>query len=230
MISHKHKCIFIHISKCAGTSVENAFGVHTQNLKTPDYDHLFGWDEKNKLWLQHATPKQLIDLGYIEPDTWNEYYKFIIYRNSWSRAYSDYIWIINGYGKDSFSNFLNKTGKFEKVLNDNSSRPYLGDHLYLQKDYFFLNDKRIKYDIEIDFDSLEEGFSMVRNDLDLPIDFFSVQMNSRKYGKNHYSFFYNSKRKNLVFNKYKEDIDFFGFEFEDKRNYFRRILSEFLYY
>ena len=25
MISHKHKCIFIHISKAAGTSIENFF-------------------------------------------------------------------------------------------------------------------------------------------------------------------------------------------------------------
>ena len=26
MVSHKHKCIFIHIPKCAGTSIEEALG------------------------------------------------------------------------------------------------------------------------------------------------------------------------------------------------------------
>ena len=30
MISHEHKCIFIHIPKCAGTSIESALG-HLNN-------------------------------------------------------------------------------------------------------------------------------------------------------------------------------------------------------
>ena len=39
MISHKHKCIFIHISKCAGTSIEYALGVDIENYKAEENDH-----------------------------------------------------------------------------------------------------------------------------------------------------------------------------------------------
>ena len=87
MISHKYKCIFIHIAKCAGTSIENSFGIDTKNHNSKENKSLFGWDDHLKLWLQHATPQQLLDNHLISEHHWNTYYKFIIYRNSWARAY-----------------------------------------------------------------------------------------------------------------------------------------------
>ena len=38
MISHKYKCIFIHLPKCAGTSIESALG-HFENLRPGVQDH-----------------------------------------------------------------------------------------------------------------------------------------------------------------------------------------------
>ena len=75
MISHKHKCIFIHIPKCAGSSIETAFGVDVNN-NTLNEEYLFGWDSVNKLYLQHATPQQLIDFKLIAEENWKAYYKF----------------------------------------------------------------------------------------------------------------------------------------------------------
>lgn len=82
MISHKHKVIFIHIPKCAGSSVETAFGINVNDNQLNE-ENLFGWDNKNKIYLQHATPQQLIDLKILSPKIWDEYYKFVIVRNSW---------------------------------------------------------------------------------------------------------------------------------------------------
>ena len=225
MISHKHKCIFIHIAKCAGTSIEHAFGVDVVNHNAEENEHLFGWDNRNKLWLQHATPQQLIDLGYINEDTWNTYYKFIVFRNSWDRAYSDYLWMQNVRNIcDTFENFINKSGNFKKILNDQSSRLYAGDHLYLQKSYFFLNNHEIKYETVINFDTLQVGVDKVLKDLNLDCDFFSTHLNSSKSRKNiHYSKFYNYRKKKLIAERYKEDIDFFHFKFEDKRSFLQKV-------
>ncbi len=151
MISHKHQCIFIHISKCAGTSIEGAFGIDSKEL---NYEHLYGWCPENRLYLQHATPQQLLDFGYIDQKTWNEYYKFVIIRNPWSRAYSDYLWSINNENiYDGFSNFLIGGGKFKESFS--RDRDYnLSDHLTKQKEYFFYNGSEIEYDKVIKFEEL----------------------------------------------------------------------------
>lgn len=231
MICHKHKCIFIHIAKCAGTSIEYAFGVDVENYNAKENDFLFGWDDTNKLWLQHATPQQLIDLNYINEDIWNAYYKFIVYRNSWDKACSDYLWMkVVRNVNDTFSNYLNKKGNFKKILNDDSSAFYAGDHLNLQKSYFFLNGNKITYDTVIKFDDLNTGFKKVIKDLNLKENFFSNKLNqiNKKNGL-HYSFFYNNKRKKLVQNIFNEDIIFFDFKFEDKKSWFQKFIANFNY-
>lgn len=138
MISHRHKCIFIHISKCAGSSIETAFGIDVKDNSEVNHINVFGWCNKNKIFLQHATPNELINLGYISEKTWNTYYKFIVVRNPWSRALSDYFWIsTHSKIKDSFSNFLLKKGKFEDIMSNHNFPSYRGDHLNSQKSYFF---------------------------------------------------------------------------------------------
>jgi hypothetical protein len=213
MISHQHKCIFIHISKCAGSSVENAFGVFRN--EPGSLEALRGWDDKHKLYRQHATPQQLLDLGLITKKQWDTYYKFVIYRNSWSKLLSDYSWVSRTHKiEDSFENFLFKKGKFSEILNDNSTGSYCGDHLYYQKDYFYLDGKEIVYDTSIDFDAIENGFNQVINDLGLHPSFFNKKDNITNYEKAHYSHLYSLKSKHLVEKLYTVDIEYFKFKFE----------------
>ena len=215
MICHKHKCIFIHIAKCAGTSVENAFGYY---INTPGAleTHL-GWDEEYNLYRQHATPQQLFDLGLVSLEQWNSYYKFIIYRNSWSKMLSDYLWSLRTHRiYDTFTNFLLKEGDFRKIMTDNSTPLFIGDHLYLQKDYFSINNTPINYDSMIDFDDLKSGLNKVITDLKLNPDFFNIKINSNHYKAEHYSYMYSLKTKKLVEKLFQPDIEFFNFKFENK--------------
>ena len=66
MISHTHKIIFIHIPKCAGSSVEVYFKNKTFDWTKPSYKNLTGWCPKRKIHLQHATSKQLLELDLID--------------------------------------------------------------------------------------------------------------------------------------------------------------------
>jgi len=107
MISHQYNCIFIHISKCAGSSIESAFGIDISDISSSNNENLYGWNDEHKLFLQHGTPQQLLDFGFINKKIWDTYYKFVIIRNPWERAVSDYIWMIHAIKKvDSFKNFL----------------------------------------------------------------------------------------------------------------------------
>lgn len=215
MISHKHRCIFIHIAKCAGTSVENAFGYY---INTPGaLEAGLGWDKNHKLYRQHATPQQLLDFGLVKKEHWDSYYKFIIYRNSWSKLLSDFFWVSQANKtNDSFENFLYKAGNYKRILNDRSQSDFCGDHLYLQKEYFFLDGKPIKYDASINFDELNTGLDKVISDLKLNPKFFNIKNNVSLYKHKHYSFFYDLRSKNLVQELYGEDIDYFRFKFKNK--------------
>ncbi|MDT0686864.1 sulfotransferase family 2 domain-containing protein [Autumnicola psychrophila] len=218
MISHKHKCIFIHISKCAGSSVETAFGIDIMDNTEKNNVNLFGWNQEHKLFLQHATPQQLLNYNFIDRNTWDSYYKFIIVRNPWDRAFSDYTWLCREQKiQDSFFNFLHKQEKFKKVLNEKNKSFFRGDHLNSQISYFFLNGEEIKFDKVIRFENLENELPVLAKRMGLNPSVFNRKVNALKRKINHYSRFYSEKRKKLIEKKYPLDIEFLDYYFEDKR-------------
>ena len=219
MINHIHKIIFIHISKCAGTSVEKAFGIdHLDNTETNN-SNLFGWNQKHGLHLQHATPQQLLDYGFVSKQEWETYYKFVIVRNPYGRAVSDYFYMIKDSGYiDSFKNYIFKRGKFKTILNDNSCTRYRGDHLNSQKEYFFLNGEEVTYDLVIRMENIKDGFEKLKQDLKLTDDFFDVHSKKGIKKFRHYSVFYNFYRKQLVYKKFKTDFQFFNYSYCNKKN------------
>jgi hypothetical protein len=224
MISHKHKCIFIHISKCAGTSIESAFGIDIKTSIQTDLNHLFGWDYDNQLYLQHATPQYLIDKGLISKHIWETYYKFIIVRNPWSRFHSCYSWLSEHFNlKGSFYELMNHQGVY-KLKSQQNPLFFLEDHLRTQKDYFKLDGGLIEYDRVIKFENISNGLDKVIEDLNLPSGFFEKKVNVTKNKKRHYSSFYSKKDKALVEKNYEEDITFFNYEYVKQHN-FRNLLK-----
>ncbi len=224
MISHKHKCIFIHISKCAGSSIEKALGIDIANNSETNNKNLFGWNKEHQLFLQHATPEELLNHGFLTKDQWEQYYKFIIVRNPWERALSDYIWLVKDVKiSDSFHNFIHKKGAFSKVLTQNTGKHYRGDHLNKQIDYFYINGQEIKYDKVIRFENLKEELPVLYKDLNVKIDSEKEKHNVGKKIFSHYSKFYNRSRKELIQNTFKGDIDYLNYKFEDKKTFFDRL-------
>ena len=67
MINDQYRCIFIHIPKTAGKSVQKIFGKNWHNHKD----------------ISHYAQK-------LEPSVFASYYKFAIVRNPWDRMVSDY--------------------------------------------------------------------------------------------------------------------------------------------
>ncbi len=216
MISHKHKCIFIHIPKTAGSSINSFFypGVkfHHDN---PDYEMLFGWCKKRKLHMQHATSKQLLETELITEEQWKSYYKFTFVRNPWDRAYSDYMFIQEFSGiRGGFKSFLKKEKEFEGILKDNSESSYLGDHLQQQTDYFDF-EGIYKPDFVGRFENFSEDIGKVLLNLNIEKEFNKYSNKSKR--KKEYSLFYSNSDKRLVKEIYRQDIDKLNYSFEDKR-------------
>ena len=110
MISNPHKTIYIHIPKVAGQSIEHMFlndlGLSWHNRK----DLLL---RKKKIFesgpnrLAHLKSKEYTEFGYIDQETFDDYFKFSFVRNPYRRAFSMYNYL--GYSKIiSLSTFVKK--------------------------------------------------------------------------------------------------------------------------
>lgn len=217
MISHKYKCIFIHIPKCAGSSITEFFFPNFHfNIFKPDYENLFGWCPERKIHLQHATTKQLIETKLISKYEWDEYFKFTFVRNPWDRAVSDYFWMKKELNiDDSFQSYLNKRGKFNSFLNDNSNIKYRGDHLIPQTDFFYTNGE-FKIDFIGRFENFQHDINQVLTQLNVEKPFLT-HINKSSNLLSHYSYFYSFKTMKLIGKKYKNDIDYFDYKYVEKK-------------
>jgi hypothetical protein len=97
MISYKYKCAFVHIPKCAGTSID-----YTLNNNTRYYE----WD--GEWYLQHQT------LSHMDiPDG---YFKFSVIRHPIERMVSSYKFLSNECDGGTFNQFLTRSGGFTDIL------------------------------------------------------------------------------------------------------------------
>lgn len=219
MISHKYKCIFIHIPKCAGSSVFKFLSDNTKvDWKKPNYDLLYGWCPERKLHLQHATAKQLLDTGLISKTNWESYTKFTIVRNPWDRALSDYVWIKKDTKTEgSFNDFINKTGNFTEVLTNNEDKKYRGDHLLNQTDFF---DFEGKYSVDkiIRFENLNIELPEFFKTLDINKIFENIHEKKSIKKIKHYSHFFTKSKRRLIEINYNKDINQLEYSFKDRKS------------
>ncbi len=119
MISHLHKCIFVHIPKCGGTSIENV--IWPEPRKTEELWMGFTGPYHNKYQtggLQHLFATHIRE--EFGERIFDEYFKFTIVRNPWEKAVSQYFYMrqrpdlrkfLGMEENASFSTYLQLTGK-----------------------------------------------------------------------------------------------------------------------
>jgi chondroitin 4-sulfotransferase 11 len=202
MINHDYRCIYIHIPKTAGNSINRVFGVQWQDHK---------------------------DLGSyaaeFSPEVIEEYYKFAIVRNPWARMLSDY----NYQKKKSRSDKLflhDSDGEqrlfrawIEAVLADPfryAAKTWGGDvsaniHRWSPQVEWMSLDGALAVDKVIHLETLEQGFGEVCSHLGINTTRVPHR-NSRFHW--HYSWYYDNATRDLIAQYYASDIEAFGYAFD----------------
>lgn len=225
MISEKYKCIFVHIPKAAGQSVENYF------LSL----HGLTWEKRALLLLRHNPnpelgPERLAHLkaseysgcGYVTYDTFDSYFKFSFVRNPWDRLVSEFNY--RGFDKKySFKEFVLR-GLPNKDLYSDVYRHIIPQHQFLYDD---AGNQLV--DFVGRFENLQSDFDFVCSKLGIADTRLPHVNSSGQKGeikgklkslfskqnliKRPYSSYYDEETLESVNKMYATDIKIFGYEF-----------------
>lgn len=157
-VCHRNKFIFLHIPRCAGTSIEKQFSLRTVH-------NCFGVVQSadQVITLHHLTGQDLLAAGVVDTDTFTSYFKFTIIRDPFERMASDYLWqqqfdVHGEFEGLSFTGFLEKAEQIMKQGRYFEKLHY--DHFRPMVDYCYFNGQLMVDDILL-IDSLDQDLARI---------------------------------------------------------------------
>ena len=181
-INHKHKFIFIHIPKNAGTSIRNSFQIE-------------GYDKKvvNKPYPHNSCSEIKTYCGDL---TWETFYKFAVIRNPYERMVSYYHFHKSPqYRFAALANRYTFSDWLVKGLDNNLKKT--------QSDYLDIKINQIGR-----VETLQEDFDLFCDLIRIP-SYTLPKYNVSKH--EHWETYYSDEDRKIVYEIYQEDFDRFGF-------------------
>lgn len=200
MIGMRHKFIFVHIPKTAGNALQNALSAYSEDtiVASGDKDgvHRFG------LYSAYGTVKHstLADyLAALGPELFWTKKKFTCVRNPWDRAISFYFSPhrnCHSWNRDNFIRMLDEVHPMTAYL----QLPAHMSAARLDRNFDFI----IRYEqLHKDFSRLCDILGIARKNLSV------INPGSRRP----YFDYYDNELVQIVAERFREDIELFGYEF-----------------
>ena len=231
MICKPFNCIFVHIPKTAGRSVEMFF-MNRLNLdrdKNEDRAQLLINDNpdpaKGTEKLSHLSALEYVQCGYIAQQEFSDCYKFSFVRNPWARLVSEY----------RYRNFLSHKNFKDFVMNKLPS-PGRDDkyrHIMPQTEMLYDKAGNLLVDFVGKFERLQQDFDQVCKHLGFEDSSLQHVNSSDKKSRelrrkvrnflhrndeselSNYVDFYDTETRETVSKLYRADIENFGYNFAD---------------
>jgi len=213
LVSPSQKFVFIHVHKAAGISMERLL-----QEQFPDAKHWYG---------RHG---HAIDgIGEIGRERWDEYYSFGFVRNPWDRLVSWYAmierryqklapwkrWKKSPFGRPFWDHAVRDAHDFESFLHNCTAvieeRGCRKSFAFNQLDYLSDENGEPAVDFVGRFENIAHDFSEVCERLEIDPGKLG-QANATKH--RHYSEYYTPQTRDLVGERFRRDIEAFGYEFE----------------
>lgn len=211
-VSHELQCIFVHIPKTAGTSVEKALGVFG-DWRHEDRNTMFGLSTElmingkapSSAFLQHLTAAEL--RAILPAETWS-YFRFSIVRNPWDKIVSAYSKKDVHLCRSAMQQGLNlEAGGFEEFVQRTAEINHA--HLRPQTEYLFADDGELLVDFVGRWETLIPDFARICDQLG--VDLVLPWENASQ--RNDYRDYYSAATRRLVEQRYRSDIEAFGYAF-----------------
>lgn len=182
MISHKHRCVFVHIPKTGGMSIENAFlkSLDLKFYKGQSPSLLLSYNKNPSVGppsLAHLSAKDYVRHSYLSQELFESYFKFAFVRNPWERMVSIYKYF--GYHRIlKFERFLEVQFPVLKKKRNYFVKP--------QVEYIFDENGKQLIDFIGRFEQLRADFKEVQESLKHPVSELS-HINRAPQAHNWYS-------------------------------------------
>lgn len=214
MISHApHKVVFVHIPKCAGTSVESALATHLGDCRPvadiPDASKRLMCLPTNAQTSGRA-PRQHWKLADYEcAFDLSKHVIFSVVRNPWDRAVSQISYLCDERGSSAISgsNFKDRLYSYCCCKATVHGQDLSADQLAHLKSHCGYEDSTIL----LRFETLACGFRAVCDAIGIPTPHLPHLTNS--IGRIHYSRYYDEESRLWVEQRFQRDIKRFNYEF-----------------
>lgn len=207
LISQKHRFIFIHVYKNAGSSITRALRpliASNWRWKIVDTCKKLGIDFLDPCpYAPHIRASELIQ--QIGKDVFNSYFSFAIVRNPWDWQVSLYKFMLKAKGHPQHE-LINNFKNFDEYI-----RWRCQEEVRFQKDFIYSSDGELLLDFVGRFENIDEDFKTICNRIAIPsVNLPKINVsNTRSYQE-----YYNKATIELVRKTFEPDISLFNYSFE----------------
>lgn len=187
------RCIFVHITKTAGTSVaKSLFGEMPYHYTASEYRVIYG------------------------RKTFNSYFKFAFVRNPWDRLHSAYTYLKKGGWNDDDCRWANENlseiDEFNQFVLEWLNKDRLHDHIHFWPQMDFISDSRGRplIDTIAYFETIAEDHKDIAAKLGIQAELAHVNASE----KTDYRLVYTPEAIEKVRQLYMKDVENFGYSFD----------------
>jgi len=202
MISFQKGFLFVHIPKTAGNSIQSALRDYSEDQlvalrKEQDGIERFGLRNPKYKIRKHSTLREYRDT--LGEEQFRKLYRFTCVRNPWDRMVSYYFTPTQGpegWDREKFHGIISKAVSIADYLRLNEN----------EKDSF------ANVDYIMRFENLADDFRTVCNQLDIsPVTLPQYNRSMRE----HYAKYYDDELRDFVRTRFAEEIERFGYTFQE---------------
>ncbi len=199
VICHNKRCIFIHIPKTAGTSIE-------QFLTEKGKNQLIFHGVKDGRSMHHYTA---FDIKHNMPFVFQKYYKFSVIRNPYDRLLSEYYWTpIRGVGYKSGQTKADFITYVASVINNKAYYSNIYNDHFIPQHLFIHNGKKLLVDELFRYEDLDNTVNYLKQKLDIKNEFPNL---NKSKNSSYIKTDWNEKQKDRIYNIYKKDFILFNY-------------------
>ena len=210
MISHSRRCIFVHIPKTGGTSIENLVWPPPEERAESDLwmGLISGYHNKYQTGgLQHLLARQIRE--EVGEALFDSYFKFSVVRNPWDRVVSQYLFMQRRPDLCRFIG-LEQGASLKRYLDLIGLRQHV--QWLPQVDFLFDSDGKPLVDFIGRFEDFPKTVRGITSRLGI---FAKVIPHEKRSVRGPHCDYYNEGTRRIVGSLYADDIEAFGYRYED---------------